>query len=500
MKDRRPRPWAETNRQQRTRYVWRFEDQKYRTLYYDDPEEARADATNQITELIQGTWHDRSGPRMPIEEWIDVWADMLGDIEPTTIAKYKYYVEGHILPQFQGRQLGSLTFEEIEKWEAGITKQISARGRPYARSVAAGARSLLITILGDAVHAKKVNWNPAERRRGRRGKVRVPGRTASTATQQAGNVITPVQALCLAERCALLSGRDVDFVMNIFAAWTGVRWGELTAVEGGNPADAPLHIVKAGKSTYALDWQLRELGGEVRKAPPKDGSYRVLDLPPFLASLTKWAIENRMDSCSCPHIDGRPACKGEDRTPASYLFLGPKGGHPRRSNYADDFLTPAAEGLHPARNGTRRPVYVISEPWPGVPIRRSKKAPDRADGTWPNLTGHLKPHDYRHSCDLARRGWAPQGHPDGPPRPRATRHGPRLHTRHHRDAREALRRPRRRLAKRDQGAQRAQPKIKCGPAGPDPDRARRPEGRRSCPPICPPATRTGTFTRGRNLA
>jgi integrase len=339
MKDRRPRPWAETNRQQRTRYVWRFEDKKYRTLYYDDPEEARADATTQITELIQGTWHDRSGPRMPLEEWIDLWADMLGDIEPTTIAKYKYYVEGHILPQFQGRQLGSLSFEEIEKWEAGITKQISARGRPYARSVAVGARSLLITILGDAVHAKKLDWNPAERRRGRRGKVRVPGRTASTATQQTSNVLTPVQAVCLAERCALLSGRDVDFVMNIFAAWTGLRWGELIAVEGSNPANAPLHIVKDGLSTYALDWQLRELGGEVRKAPPKDGSYRVLDLPPFLASLTKWAIDNRMDSCCCPQIDGCAVCKGEDRTPASYLFLGPKGGHPRRSNYADDFLT-----------------------------------------------------------------------------------------------------------------------------------------------------------------
>jgi integrase len=422
MKDRRPRPWAETNRQQRTRYVWRFEDKKYRTLYYDDPEEARADATSQITELIQGTWHDRSGPRMPLEEWIDVWADMLGDIEPTTIAKYKYYVEGHILPQFQGRQLGSLTFEEIEKWEAGITKQISARGRPYARSVAVGARSLLITILGDAVHAKKVDWNPAERRRGRRGKVRVHGRTASTATQQTSNVITPVQAVCLAERCALLSGRDVDFVMNIFAAWTGVRWGELIAVEGGHPASAPLNIVKDSISTYALDWQLRELGGEVCKAPPKDGSYRVLDLPPFLANLTKWAIDNRIDSCSCPRIDGSPVCKGEDRTPASYLFLGPRGGHPRRSNYADDFLTPAAEGLHPARNGTRRPVYVTASSWPGIPIRRRHKPADHADGTWPNLTGKIKPHDYRHThatwleearlpkvIQMDRRGHALQG-------------------------------------------------------------------------------------------
>ena len=55
-------------------------------------------------------------------------------------------------------------------------------------------------------------------------------------------MITPLQALCLAERCALLSGRDIDFVMNVFAAWTGVRWGELLAVEGWDGDNSPLQL------------------------------------------------------------------------------------------------------------------------------------------------------------------------------------------------------------------------------------------------------------------
>ena len=226
------------------------------------------------------------------------------------------------------------------------------------------------------------------------------GRAPSRATEQTANVITPFQALCLAERCALLSGRDIDFVMNVFAAWTGVRWGELLAVEGWEGKDSPLQLPKTGIATYALDWQLRELGGVVRKSAPKDGSYRVLDLPPFLAGHMQWAMDNRHAACACPLLNGRPACKGEDPTPANYLFLAPKAGHPRRSNYADDFLTPAAEGLHPARKGTRRPVYITVEPWPGIPIRhgnRRNKAADLADGTWTNLTGKFHPHDYRHS-------------------------------------------------------------------------------------------------------
>jgi hypothetical protein len=70
-------------------------------------------------------------------------------------------------------------------------------------------------------------------------------------------------------------------------------------------------------------------------------------------------------------------------------------------------------------------VYVTAEPWPGLPIRRGNrrnKAVDLADGTWPNLVGKFKPHDYRHShatwldaanlskvIQMDRRGHALQG-------------------------------------------------------------------------------------------
>jgi integrase len=397
---RRPKAYAEVQRGL-TRYVWRFEGQKYRTESYENPDDAFADAAEQITQQMKGTWRDRSGQKMLIEEWIDIWKGLI-DVGPKTEEKYKYLVEFHILPEFQGRELGSLTFEDIETWEKAIPTRISSRGTPYALSVAQGARNLLITILGDAVHAKKIDYSPAERRKGRRGRVQAKGRRASaqTARQSASKVLTPVQALCLAERCALLSGNDIDFVMNVFVAWTGTRWGELMALEGWKGKDSPLQLPDSGIATYALDWQLLELKGAVCKAPPKDGSVRTLDLPPFLADLMQWAVDNRRESCSCPLTDGQPACKGDDETPGNYLFLGPKGGHPRRSNYADDFLTPAAEGLHPMREGVRRPVYVIAEPWPGLPIRkgnRRQKAADMADGTWPDLVGKFKPHDNRHT-------------------------------------------------------------------------------------------------------
>lgn len=184
----------------------------------------------------------------------------------------------------------------------------------------------------------------------------------------------------------------------VFATWTSVRWGELLAVEGWDGDDSPLQLAEHGIATYAVDWQLREIGGAVTKSAPKDGSYRVLDLPPFLADLMRWAIDNRQPTCHCPLNNGRRPAKAT--TPPNYLFVGPNGGHLRRSNYADRYLTPAAEGLYPPYNGVRRPVYVTAEPWPGIPIRkgnRKAKAADIADATWPNLTGKYTPHGDRHT-------------------------------------------------------------------------------------------------------
>jgi hypothetical protein len=245
------------------------------------------------------------------------------------------------------------------------------------------------------------------------------------------------------------------------------------AVEGWEGKGSPLQISQDGISTYAVDWQLRELGGVVRKAPPKDGSYRVLDLPPFLADLTGWAMRNRRKTCSCPLTDGRPECKGEDSTDPNYLFLGSKSGHPRRSNYADRYLTPAAEGLYPARMGERRPVYVTAEPWPGIPIRngnRKARAADLAEATWPNLIGKFKPHDDRHThATWQLRRKPKQSHPDGPPRPRHARHGRGLQPHHPPDAPAPLRCPRRTMGPGRRAAPPAVTDLSSPDLEPDPD-------------------------------
>jgi Tetracyclin repressor-like, C-terminal domain len=80
----------------------------------------------------------------------------------------------------------------------------------------------------------------------------------------------------------------------------------------------------------------------------------VLDLPHFLSELMRWATEDLQETCLCPLSEGVPSRKEEDSTPANYLFLGQKGGRPRRSNYADDFSPRLLrESTRPARASAR---------------------------------------------------------------------------------------------------------------------------------------------------
>jgi hypothetical protein len=127
-----------------------------------------------------------------------------------------------------------------------------------------------------------------------------------------------------AGRAALLSGRDEDFTLIITVAYTGLRWGEAIGLEGDYAKPDELHV----------EWQLREVNGVMYRLPPKDDSYRSpawepcvpVDLPPFLAEL--------LTDQARSHAAQRCPCAGEHGGSGQYVFLGPDGGHYRRSNYA----------------------------------------------------------------------------------------------------------------------------------------------------------------------
>ena len=86
--------------------------------------------------------------------------------------------------------------------------------------------AVLHVILEAAVEAKKIPANPARRKRNRGRRV---GRKSRRAPKK---VITDTRgALLIAERMALLSERDDEFVAMILKYFTGIRLGELIGLE-----------------------------------------------------------------------------------------------------------------------------------------------------------------------------------------------------------------------------------------------------------------------------
>jgi hypothetical protein len=122
------------------------------------------------------------------------------------------------------------------------------------------------------------------------------------------------------------------------------------------------------EATVDIAWKLYELDSRFYRGRPKDGSIRTADLPPFLAELLAWYLDvNPPQKCTCRNTE-EPWCLG-----GKYVFLGQRGAHHRRSNYATRIVRPAADGWYAKRAGRygrpAAPVLVdASAPWPGVPL------------------------------------------------------------------------------------------------------------------------------------
>ena len=275
---------------------------------------------------------------MTLMEWVNIWFPGL-DLELSTLDNYRYFIEVHILPRFGDWQLRALEQvpEEIVKWE---------RQLPVARKTAREARSTLTNLLNDAI-PRYLSVNPAARRR---GKGRKGQRRIADAERSEKSWASPLQALLLAERCALLSGRDLEFIMAITAAYTGMRWSELLGLAPGQ--------IRPGVVKVA--WKLYELNGRFYRGRPKDGSIRSIDSPPFLDDLLR-----RVKAARCLCAGTGTWCAGSE-----YVFLGIDRTHFRRSNYSARLFRPAAEGWYP-KNGTKpaMPVMVdVTDGFPGTAV------------------------------------------------------------------------------------------------------------------------------------
>jgi len=396
------------------------------TVRFRTRREAEQAANDAEATVRAGRFRDPAADQVTFGEFVNRWFPHQ-DLAASTMQTYRHHIEGHLLPAFEHMPVREIRPTDVAAWE----KRQRAAG--YAESSVRGRRKVLHLILGDAVEEGLRESNPATRRRGR-------GRRASRSWRRAPEkvITTPLGILLVAERAALLSGRDDEFVAVVLMGFTGMRWGEVVGLEVSNVRPAAVRV----------EWQLYELDdGQFLRCPPKDESRRTVDTPDWLGSLLTEHI-GRTEPAPCPCHGFRYVFRGctaangarrrqgprladvarragvstgtvsavlngstsvRDETRAKVLAaveeLGyvPGGGvgewapHWRRNGFATWLFHPAVTGCYPAKAPRpARPVPLLAEPWPGVPLR-GRGAADRSNLCWLPIAPGLTPHGLRHT-------------------------------------------------------------------------------------------------------
>jgi hypothetical protein len=220
--------------------------------------------------------------------------------------------------------------------------------------------------------------------------------------------------------------------------FSGIRWGELVGLE--------TRYVRS--SGVRVEWQLYELdNGQLHRCPPKDESRRTVAAPDWLVELlTEQAARRPREPCPChgqryvfgghrtvngsagqtgPRLidvarraevgvgtvsavlNDRPIVSEPTRAKVhaaiaelGYVRGAPAGvlaPHWRRNGFATWLFQPAATGWYPGKAPhPARPVPVLADPWPGVPVR-GRGALGKADACWLPIARGLTPHGLRHT-------------------------------------------------------------------------------------------------------
>ncbi|MGW6456276.1 tyrosine-type recombinase/integrase [Streptomyces sp. NPDC055078] len=401
-------------------------DPQGRVIKFRTKLKAKQAADAEESKIREKGWKDPALGLETFGEYASRWyADQ--ELASTTMQNYRRDIEVHLLPEFGDRPLKSITSSDVKAWE----KKEKEAG--YEESSIRTYRARLHLVFTDAMEEGLIDANPAARRRGR-------GKRAGRVSHRGPEKVftSPLGILLVAERLAVLSGRDDEFVAGVLKGYTGMRWGEIVGLE--------IEFVRP--KSVRVEWQLAELDtGELERCPPKDDSYRTIDLPPWLSALLfEYIARTRPKPCTCHGMTyvfssygtvrrwgsgGRPTVKDvaklarvstgtvsnvlhrpeavaeETRLRVSSAIADldylrgrtpdETAAHWRRKGFGSRLFHPAANGSYEAV-GERpaKPVPIMAETWPGV-LAQGRGADQRATACWVPIAQGLTPHGLRHS-------------------------------------------------------------------------------------------------------
>lgn len=283
-------------------------------------------------------WTDPRKAATPLGEWAAQWMAKQ-KAKPSTAATRRRYLRTYILPEWENTPIGGINRFAVRTWASQLT---------CAESVRIAVVSLISTMLTAAADAEMLNANPIYRLR-----LGSAGEQFAQAAETERIWAYPEHAVELAAR--LWPTHRGPALMMLAAAFTGMRWGEITGLHrdnccvtvtdmsGGRPLrrtvirivpkvgalhEVPLieHEDPDDEASPLVERTKLFLGD-----PKPPSGVRSLDMPGWFVTLLEYHLEHW-------------------RHP--YVFCGRDGAWWRRSNWGKNIMRPACDG-RPGRSGSQ---------------------------------------------------------------------------------------------------------------------------------------------------
>ncbi|RKT53072.1 tyrosine-type recombinase/integrase [Saccharothrix australiensis] len=245
------------------------------------------------TDIVRGDWTNPDAGKIELRTYAEAWIGER-DLAVRTVELYRGLLRNHVGPKLGDVMLSDLSPARVRRWR----KELLADG--VGEVTVAKAYRFLRAVLNtaSAPEERLLKHNPCTIKGG--GREESPERPTASLDQ----VFAAADAIQARYRLVVLLA---TFGSLRFAEMVGLRRRDFSRVEDGGRT---FYVVKVDRQTVQPD------AGELFDDDPKAKGKRSVTLPPFLTE----EIDRHLD-----------VFVGEGSN--AWVFLGPKGGRPKRNNF-----------------------------------------------------------------------------------------------------------------------------------------------------------------------
>lgn len=261
----------------------------------------------QEVEIRQGEWIDPDLGEVPFSVYASDW---IRDrrLKPRTDELYRGLLKNHLLDTFGNRSVGDIREPDVRRWYKERLTAGPTALPPFGPVTIAKAYRLLHAIMATASDDRLIKRNPC----------RIKGAGQEDSAER------PVVAM--PDLLRLIEAIPVRYrAMVLLATFASLRFGELAALRRGD-IDLRTCEVRVARSLIQMND-----GRLIDDEPKSRAGRRTVAFPQEVAAELRWHLDRFVD----------PGAEG-------LVFVGPKGGRLRRSNFRNVWIMRAAPRICPA--------------------------------------------------------------------------------------------------------------------------------------------------------